>query len=112
MQKEDRKKLFPGPGKLVDIHDDLAACEDDDALKEKLRSKLSLEFRLCTWRFTWYVEVLRMKLGDIPYGRAAIQAAILGTAHVEPQNGVHKPLQMLATTRLVVFGPGLAKPNY
>jgi V-type H+-transporting ATPase subunit d len=38
LQKEDRKKLFPAFGKLADIHDDLAACDDDDSLREKLRN--------------------------------------------------------------------------
>jgi len=38
LQKEDRKKLFPGLGRLIDIHDELATCDDDDALREKLRN--------------------------------------------------------------------------
>lgn len=28
--------MFPGLGKLVDIHDDLAACDDDDSLARGL----------------------------------------------------------------------------
>eukprot|EP01011_Urceolus_sp_BLP5_P001710 TRINITY_DN2495_c0_g1_i1.p1 TRINITY_DN2495_c0_g1~~TRINITY_DN2495_c0_g1_i1.p1 ORF type:complete len:371 (+),score=88.19 TRINITY_DN2495_c0_g1_i1:134-1114(+) len=38
LQKEDRKKLFPSLGRLTDVHDDLAAVDDDDMLKEKIRN--------------------------------------------------------------------------
>jgi len=37
LQADDRRKLFPTIGKLVDIHDQLALCDTEDELKERLK---------------------------------------------------------------------------
>lgn len=37
LHPEDRRKLYPNIGTLIDIHDDLSVCEDEDQLKEKLK---------------------------------------------------------------------------